>query len=176
MLLLALFACNGTDGGDSADTDKDTNPDVNAPPVVINEFLASNATGYTDEAGEYDDWVEIYNTGDTLVQLDGLYLSDDRQAQPTRWAFPDGQGIDAHSYFLVWCDAQVEQGTNHASFKLNKSGDQLNIFYVEGGNDPVQVDAITYEEQTTDMSFARVPDGSLEWVQGTPTPNATNGQ
>ncbi|GIS54588.1 hypothetical protein Ct9H90mP29_16300 [bacterium] len=30
-------------------------------PVVINEFLANNETINTDEEGEYDDWVELFN-------------------------------------------------------------------------------------------------------------------
>lgn len=175
MLLLTLFACNGSDGVGLDDTGNPTNPDIHAPPLVINEFLAANDTVNADQMGEFDDWVEIYNASNHIVQFSGVYLSDDRQNQPTRWAFPEGEGIDAGGYYLIWCDGQVEQGTDHASFKLNKAGDQLNIFYVEGGADPVQVDAITYDAQTPDMSFARVPDGALEWVQGTPTPNASNG-
>ncbi|MDZ7264390.1 MAG: CotH kinase family protein, partial [candidate division KSB1 bacterium] len=32
------------------------------PPVVINEFMASNKRTIADEHGEYDDWIELYNT------------------------------------------------------------------------------------------------------------------
>lgn len=35
-------------------------------PLCINEFLASNGSCGSDQAGEYDDWLEIYNAGDTL--------------------------------------------------------------------------------------------------------------
>ena len=30
--------------------------------LYINEFLASNNSVYADEIGEYDDWVELYNS------------------------------------------------------------------------------------------------------------------
>jgi hypothetical protein len=174
MLLLAILACNGADDPGTDDT-SGTHPAVQAPPLVINEFLAANDTVNTDEAGEYDDWVEIYNTSDHLVQFAGLYLTDQPDTTPTRWAFPDGGGIDANGYALVWCDATPEQGSMHASFKLNKGGDELSIYYVEGGADPVPVDALDYDVQTPDLSFARVPDGTLHWVQGPPTPAASNG-
>lgn len=175
MILLALLACNGSESpsDDSGSTKPAKTP--TPPPLVINEFLAANDTVNADEAGEYDDWVEIYNTSDHLVQFTGVYLTDDRETQPTRWALPEGEGIEAHGYALFWGDGTPEQGTTHMSFKLNKAGDELNLFYVVDGFDPIQVDAITYEAQTPDMSFARVPDGSLDWVQGTPTPAATNG-
>ena len=29
--------------------------------IVINEFMADNGTTITDPAGEYDDWIELYN-------------------------------------------------------------------------------------------------------------------
>ncbi|RMF08484.1 MAG: hypothetical protein D6762_05575, partial [Candidatus Neomarinimicrobiota bacterium] len=46
-------------------------------PVVINEFLARNASVNYDEAGEYDDWLELYNRSAVPVDLSGMYLSDD---------------------------------------------------------------------------------------------------
>lgn len=175
MLLFALIACSGNDAGtDDSAGGKDPKAPV-APPLVINEFLAANDTINADQAGEYDDWVEIYNPSDRIVQFTGLYLTDDRTGQPTQWALPDGQGISAGGYALFWGDGQVEQGIDHLSFKLNKAGDEISLFYVVDGFDPIQVDAITYEAQTPDLSFARVPDGALEWVQGAPTPNASNG-
>jgi len=36
--------------------------------LFINEFLASNDTCCSDEEGEFDDWVELYNPS-SLVQI-----------------------------------------------------------------------------------------------------------
>jgi len=170
MLLLTLFAC-----GDPDSSKDDTGSSAVRPPtVVINEFLASNHTVNADEAGEYDDWVELYNTGDKVVDYGGLYLSDDRDGDPLRWALPEG-ALQPGGYAIFWADDAPEQGASHMNFKLARLGDQIALSFVSGGEDPVLVDAVVFEKQVTDLSYARVPDGSLEWVRGTPTPGASNG-
>ena len=42
--------------------------------VVINEYSASNLERYTDNYGEYEDWIELYNTGGSSVDLGGYYI------------------------------------------------------------------------------------------------------
>jgi len=186
LLLSYLSACSGsvstedTSGGTGGGTD-DTHSNLTAPPLVINEFLAANEAAYADNAGEYDDWIEIYNTGTSIVQFDGLYLSDDPD-NVLKWALPSGQGVDGGGYALFWADdddgvggsGAPTQGDRHLSFNLNAGGETLLLTYAEGG-DSVQVDAIEFGQQQPDISAARVPDGSLTWQYGTPTPNATNG-
>ena len=41
--------------------------------LFINEFMASNSSdsGIHDPAGDYDDWIEIYNFGDTPIRSCG---------------------------------------------------------------------------------------------------------
>ena len=51
-------------------------PQVDSTGLVINEFLASNTSVNTDPAGEYDDWLEIYNSSNEEISLVGLYLTD----------------------------------------------------------------------------------------------------
>jgi len=174
--LLALLACSGN-GDDTAAAD-DSQPEAtapDAPPLVVNELLARNDTANADEAGEFDDWVEIYNAGDRLVNFDGLYLTDDLTA-PTKWPLPAGAGLDTGKFLLVWCDGAPEQGDNHASFKLSAASEDLAIFMVADGFDPIRVDGIHYEQQQADLSAARVPDGSDNWQPGqVPTPGVSNG-
>lgn len=171
LLTSLLLACSDDGSGDTSDD----RPALQGPPVVINEFCARNDAANADEMGEFDDWIEIYNTSDTIVQFDGLYLSDDFET-PTKWALPTGQGIDGFGFALVWADGTPEQGDHHTSFKLSGTGEPLAIYYVEDGYDPVRVDAIEFQAQAPDTSSARVPDGTLTWVPGsTPTPNASNG-
>jgi hypothetical protein len=40
--------------------------------VIINEFVAVNRAGLTDEDGDYSDWIEIYNRSNQPVNLAGL--------------------------------------------------------------------------------------------------------
>ena len=55
--------------------------------VVINEVMASNVGSFSDPQGDFDDWIELYNTGDTPVFLGGMCLTDDLDA-PTKWQIP----------------------------------------------------------------------------------------
>ena len=52
--------------------------------LVISEFLASNNRNLADRDGEFSDWIELRNTGTTVLNLAGWTLTDD-PAQPTRW-------------------------------------------------------------------------------------------
>jgi len=56
-----------------------------AAQVVINEL--SSRGGITDFRGIDSDWIELYNTGTTEVQLEGYSLSDDL-SEPNKWSFP----------------------------------------------------------------------------------------
>ena len=177
MLLLALACTQASDGITSDTSDTASDHVVVAPPLVVNEFLASNDTINADGAGGYDDWVEIYNSGDTIVQLDGFYLSDDSE-EPTKYALPTGQGVEAGGYLLVWCDGQPEQDTAteiHTSFKLNRKGDYVYLYYYDGVA-VGQADAVKWDsDQAADIAAARVPDGTKNWVNQAPTPAASNG-
>jgi hypothetical protein len=58
--------------------------------VVINEVMASNNSTQADPQGQFDDWIEFYNTGTAAVNVAGLYVTDDLD-EPTRWRFPADQ-------------------------------------------------------------------------------------
>src|SRR5688500_18062012 len=58
-----------------------------ADPVLITEFMAANTSGLADEDGEFSDWIEIHNAGDTNVNLTGWHLTDD-DAELSQWTFP----------------------------------------------------------------------------------------
>src|SRR5689334_1363813 len=45
--------------------------------VVINEFLAHNATGIVDQDSDHSDWIELKNTSASAVNLGGWYLTND---------------------------------------------------------------------------------------------------
>jgi hypothetical protein len=169
MLILALLAC-GTDTQDTADT----GTPIEVPALVVNEFLAMNtAVEPPDEAGEYDDWIEIWNAGDSAVSFDGLYLSDDESA-PDKWPLPAEVSLEPGGFYLMWADGQPEQGASHAGFKLSGSGEAI-VLSVVTPDRSVPIDTITFEGQAPDTSMARHPDGSLDWRAGVPTPGSTNG-
>jgi hypothetical protein len=170
MLALSLLACSSASPDDSGAPVTD----VTLPALVINEFLAMNAAVEPPDAvGEYDDWIELWNAGDTAVSFDGLHISDD-EAQPDRWPLPADVSLEPGGFYLLWADGQPEQGPDHVGFKLSGAGEAivLSLVTTDGA---AQVDAVTFESQAPDTSMARHPDGSLDWRAGTPTPGASNG-
>ena len=48
------------------------------PKLYINELLASNASNNPDpDFFSFCDWIEIYNSEDTVVNISGYYITDD---------------------------------------------------------------------------------------------------
>ncbi|PKP18415.1 MAG: hypothetical protein CVU06_12185, partial [Bacteroidetes bacterium HGW-Bacteroidetes-22] len=137
--------------------------------LVINEILADNTTTASDEAGEYDDWFELYNGGTEAIDLSGYYLTDD-ETNPTKWEVPDGVTITPDGYLIFWADEDEEQGLTHTNFKLSKGGEVLMLTDNEG----TTVDSVVFGAQTTDMGYARVPNGTGDFVIQSATFNASN--
>jgi hypothetical protein len=141
--------------------------------VVLNEFMASNTSTLADPQGEYDDWIELRNLTGSVINLTGLYLTDE-PSNPRKWAFPSGTTIAANGYLLIWADEDglAESGL-HASFKLSGDGEQIYLIDTDANNNQV-LDAITFSAQTTDVSYGRTAADADIWSTLTPTPNAAN--
>ena len=70
--------------------------------VVVNEFSAANLNQFTDNYQNYEDWIELYNTSGSSVNIGGWFLSDNDN-KPDKWEIPAGTMIGANDYmvFLV---------------------------------------------------------------------------
>ncbi|MFM7726376.1 MAG: CotH kinase family protein, partial [Flavobacteriales bacterium] len=68
--------------------------------VRINEVCAANQSLVADNVGEFDDWVELYNTTDNTLSLTNCFLTDD-PGNWNRWKLPDTL-LAAHSFMLFW--------------------------------------------------------------------------
>lgn len=148
------------------------------PPVTlwINEWMASNNQGPVDPVdGDREDWFEIYNPGDTRVNLAGYTLTDDLGV-PGKAVIPAGVGIGPKGYLLVWADEESSQtltnGDLHVNFKLSGGGEQIALFAADGR----RVDAVAFGVQTNDVSQGRATDGGAAPFVffRTPTPRASN--
>ncbi len=139
-----------------------------SPRLIINEFMASNDQTISDEGGNFDDWIEIYNNGEDSANVKGFFLTDNFN-DPNKWAIPD-TCIPPKAFFIIWADADSEQGKLHTNFKLSANGEQIGIFY-----DSLFIDSITFKQQKTDISYGRYPDASSDWYYfTTPTPGRLN--
>ena len=49
-------------------------PEPASSDIVINELQPVNSSTVTDQNGEYDDWVELYNKSDQVKDISGYFL------------------------------------------------------------------------------------------------------
>ncbi len=161
--------------------------------VVINEFMCSNDTTFIpgEFAGDnYTDWIEIYNTGDTPIDIGGWYLTDDL-ADPMQYQLPTGKPeltlIPGKSYLLLYANGEGDGLNLNLNFKLSGGGEDIGI----SQDGETFVDELSYGSGTgssivvpspeTDYSSGRMPDGSFTWqvfdpnTATGPTPGSANG-
>ena len=141
--------------------------------LVINEFMADNDTEIADNNGDFSDWIELYNNTNNSIFLGDYYLTDDA-SDPTQWQLPT-EDILPGEFKLIWASGDITGGTDHANFKLSKSGEEIGLYYSSAmGLDTI--DYLSYSTQTTDVSYGRSYDASPDWIFfNVPTPNASNG-
>src|SRR5437016_10082861 len=90
------------------------------PPLWLNEVQPDNLNTVADRMGDFDPWVEVYNAGDSALDLSAYFLSDD-YSNLTQWPFPPGARINPGQLLLVWLDGEPAEGTAtefHAGFRL----------------------------------------------------------
>ena len=138
--------------------------------LIVNELMASNAGEVMSPATNFDSWIELYNPSDEVVNLSGMYLSNDPE-NLTLWRMPSGIGtVPAKGFKVVWLGSNDIKNTQ-ATFKLDCDGGTIYLSD-NGGNLIVSQD---YPEAMSRTSYARKTDGGDEWGwTATATPGATN--
>src|SRR5690625_3702482 len=139
--------------------------------VTINEFMPAKQRVLTDEDGDYEDWIELYNCSDEAIDLTGRYLSD-RQDRPLQWQFPS-VSIPAQGYLLVWASGKdrVDGKELHTNFRIKASGEPLLLSNAAGE----LIDEIPPIEAHAHEVVGRSPDGVGEvMILAEPTPEASN--
>ena len=129
--------------------------------LVISEIMPSNSTAVTDENGKYADWIEIWNSTDRTINLEGLGLSD--KGDRIRFLFPN-VSLAAGGRAVVFCDNTNMSNASrafHAKFKLSSVGETIYLY------DPnaYLIDSCKYPIMASDESWALTDDGfrSVTW-------------
>ena len=136
--------------------------------LVINELMSNNMTTIVDGDNDFDDWVELYNKADYPLSTAGLYLSDD-PLNPTKWEMPDVL-IAPDSYLIIWADENGSEGSLHANFQFDSAGEFLSL----ARQDSLILDQVEFPEIGEDLSYARYPNGTGDFIIMEPTFNAFN--
>ncbi len=141
--------------------------------VIINEYSCSNLNGITDAFGQTEDWVELYNTTSSPIDLTGWYLSD-KITNPLKWIIPSGT-IPANGYKMVFCSGRglVTGNELHPNFKLTQTDNEYIILSNTLGN---AVDSYQITQMTkSNHSIGRSTTGAVDFkLFPSPTPNAAN--
>ena len=141
--------------------------------IVINEVCSRNIYLHADEEGDYYDWIELYNTGDKDILLDGYELTDKRENVKSSDGIFEDVVIKAHDYLVVYLTNTIySDGDNgiYADFQISSKGESI---YLLGSNEKI-VDEVKVPALDANISYARKTDGAEQWVKKEPTPGSTN--
>jgi len=148
-------------------------PSINLKDVVINEFMARNDTDspWSDQDGDFDDWIELYNNTNTDVPLSNYFLSDTASFMH-KWELPIDAIIPANGYLIIWADKDPHQVGLHSKFSLSKNGGNIYLSYIDG----TLIDSASYGSQEKEESMSRSPNGTGNFFNINVTFNAENGE
>lgn len=137
--------------------------------VIINEVQSSNSSTISDNFGNYDDWIEIYNPNSYNVEIGGLVLKDNVDI----WKIPtddESTLLTPYSYFILWADDEEFQGKFHTNFKLSAAnGEFLGLYDTDS---TTVIDHINIPPLNANTSYGRCNNG---WViLNKPTPKQAN--
>ena len=139
-------------------------------PLVISEASSANRTYAPDASGACHDYVEIYNPSAQAIDLTGHCLTDD-EADPGKWAFPQGATIPAGGCLLIYASggAAGAAGELHASFKLDSAGETLLLTDPEGR----AISRLSLPALKSDQAYSLGTDGTYTAALA-PTPGLPN--
>jgi len=115
--------------------------------IRITEICASNIALVADPLyHEYSDWLEITNTGNSSINLQHYYLTDNK-INLKKHRFNDPLIIKPGEIIILWAD---EKDTiNHIDFELPREGATL---IISDSNLQI-IDSITYPYLVADISY-----------------------
>lgn len=92
--------------------------------IQINEVNPRNSVLFVSD-GSTPDWIEIVNSGQTIIDLSEWYLSDNED-ELEKWAFPN-QVLAVDSFLLIYASGRdvILSDEIHANFRISGSGEAL---------------------------------------------------
>ena len=132
--------------------------------LYITEFMADNRATIEDEDGDASDWIEIFNSGDDPVNLEGYFLTDAADVL-TMWSFPAVE-IAENSFLLVFASGKDRRNPSselHTSFRISSDGEYLALINPDGNSVVAEFGAEDnpIPEQFEDSSYGLMQGGGL---------------
>ncbi len=135
--------------------------------LYINEVMARNTNTVKNNLGEYDDWLEIFNSGSEGIDLGGLYLTDAKD-DLLKWKIPENQPdsttISSKGFMLFYPTLKTSAGVRHTNFQFAGAGEFVGLTQIVDGA-TVILDSVTYPILSSDLSFGRQKDADTSWIR-----------
>ena len=143
--------------------------------IKINEVMTNPVTGQSD-------WIELYNTTDTAVNIGGWFLSDatGSDVNSTKYEIAQGVAVPAYGYYTFYEGTTfgniLDPGCN-VPFGLSSKGEQVYLQSGEDGGLTGYFESEDFDAAATGVTFGRYlkSTGTYNFVaMSSPTPNAEN--
>lgn len=136
--------------------------------LFINEIVASNSYTYKDNDGEYSDYIELYNSNNYDINLEGYRLTDSLY-EVNKWRFPNIT-ISAHEYLVIFASGKnkcKEKVKCHVNFKLNSEGETISLIDDTGNI----ISRVSFDKLKNDNALSYV---NGKYIVTKPTPGKEN--
>jgi len=135
--------------------------------IHINEYSASNLESFQDDFGKTEDWIELYNSSSSSMDIGGWHLSD-KETKPEKWEIPMGTIIPANGFLVFYCsgrDLVTNSGQLHTNFKLAQTKENEIVSLSDAAG--TVLESFTMELTLVEHSRCRAIDGGADWVVST---------
>lgn len=134
--------------------------------ICINEVRCWENSAKRD--GYYgSDYIELYNSSRSAVDLTGWYLSDDEEQ--LKKSQIEGVVIEAGSWVLLYANGESDTG-DALNFKLSAEGEKIFLSDPQGN----LIDSVYVPKQEFGTVYARKTDGADQWCVQEETVNDSN--
>lgn len=137
--------------------------------LVLTEIQGANRTSLMDFQGEYPDWFELRNQGESSYDLSGCRVAT--KPGDGGWTFP-ALSLAPGEYLVVFAsgkDYRDPAWELHTDFSLSAEGERLYLYAA----DKTLLDWVSFGAMAADQSWIRQADGSLA-LSGFPSPGSAN--
>ncbi len=162
LALFAVFVCSLSVFGQGARN------------IKINEVMTNNTASIVDEFGRKTPWVELSNIAYSSYNVRGMYITTDRRVLdksltvPQRIkmmsVIPNGEDrtmMSARKHLVIYLNGNPADGALHITAK-STPGKPVWIALYDGNAIDI-IDSVSVPALASNMSYARVKDGSPSW-------------
>jgi len=166
--------------------------------IVLNEFLPDpDGEEYGFDFGDDSDympqgeWIEIYNNSDNSFDLAGWYIRNSLESDANKIVItnlntvPASTVIGAKNWLVVYMNKAILNNMGDTVRLFDNSNRLIDLYVYTTDSDYCDIEPTPGDDNSTDTfgscagvppnkSYARIPDGTDDWVDPIPTPGTPN--